>query len=146
MVTGDGARPAGPPDVDGGDCLDQFLTGQQATWPSGSPSRWSRATIEARRTQRFTQTWWKAPMRRRRVTEQSSAEQVARSAIRPSIDRIAFLSASKAELAQLRREIAPLARRLAARLAADQRHGKRGQLDFRRTVRVPRCPPEGYRW
>jgi uncharacterized protein with von Willebrand factor type A (vWA) domain len=46
------------------------------------------------------------------------------------------MGATRAELAALRREIAPLARRLAARLAMDQRRGSRGQLDFRRTIRA----------
>lgn len=72
---------------------------------------------------------------RRRTAEQTSAQQVARNAVRASIDRVAFLSANKTELAELRRQIQPLARRLAARLAAQHRHGRRGQLDFRRTVR-----------
>src|SRR5439155_24559352 len=71
---------------------------------------------------------------RRRTAQQSSVEKVARH-VRPSIDRVSFLSATKAELAELRREIQPLARRLASRLASDQRHGRKGQLDFRRTIR-----------
>lgn len=71
---------------------------------------------------------------RRRYAEQRGAEDVARAA-RPSIDKIPFGSATAAELAELRREVAPLARRLAARLAVKQRAGRRGQLDFRRTIR-----------
>jgi uncharacterized protein with von Willebrand factor type A (vWA) domain len=47
-----------------------------------------------------------------------------------------FLGATRADLVALRREIQPLARRLAARLAIDHRRGSRGQLDFRRTIRA----------
>lgn len=72
---------------------------------------------------------------RRRLAEQTSARTAARTGVRPSVDRIAFLSATKSELAALRREVQPLARRLAARLSADQRHGRRGPLDMRRTMR-----------
>jgi uncharacterized protein with von Willebrand factor type A (vWA) domain len=72
---------------------------------------------------------------RRRIAEQSGFRSAARAGVRPSIDRIAFLSATKAELAALRREVQPLARRLAARLAHDHRRGKRGALDMRRTIR-----------
>jgi uncharacterized protein with von Willebrand factor type A (vWA) domain len=71
---------------------------------------------------------------RRRIAEQRGPDHVARSA-RPSIDRVSFGSATAAELAALRRDVAPLARRLAARLAVEQRAGRRGQLDFRRTIR-----------
>jgi len=72
---------------------------------------------------------------RRRLAELSDAESVARSAGRPTIERVNFLSATRADLAALRREVQPLARRLAARLALDRRKGSRGQLDFRRTIR-----------
>ena len=72
---------------------------------------------------------------RRRLAEQNGADEVARSSIRPSIENVSFLGATRADLVALRREIQPLARRLAARLAIDQRRGHRGQLDFRRTMR-----------
>jgi uncharacterized protein len=71
---------------------------------------------------------------RRRIAEQRGPDYVARAA-RPSIDQVSFGSATAGELAALRREVAPLARRLAARLAVKQRAGRRGQLDFRRTIR-----------
>jgi uncharacterized protein with von Willebrand factor type A (vWA) domain len=72
----------------------------------------------------------------RRLAEESSAEKIAKSAVKPSLERIDLLSATRADLAAIRREIQPLARRLAARLAIEQRHGRRGQLDFRRTIRA----------
>jgi uncharacterized protein with von Willebrand factor type A (vWA) domain len=73
---------------------------------------------------------------RRRLAEQSDADSVARTAARPTIERVNFLGATRADLVALRREIQPLARRLAARLAIDHRRGSRGQLDFRRTIRA----------
>jgi uncharacterized protein with von Willebrand factor type A (vWA) domain len=73
---------------------------------------------------------------RRRLAEQSDADSVARAAARPTIERVNFLGATRADLVALRREIQPLARRLAARLAIDHRRGSRGQLDFRRTIRA----------
>jgi uncharacterized protein with von Willebrand factor type A (vWA) domain len=73
---------------------------------------------------------------RRRLAELSDADSVARTAARPTIERVNFLSATRADLVALRREIQPLARRLATRLAMDQRRGTRGQLDFRRTIRA----------
>ncbi|WP_375476099.1 VWA domain-containing protein [uncultured Jatrophihabitans sp.] len=73
---------------------------------------------------------------RRRLAEATDAESTVRRTMRPTLERVAFLGATRAELAALRREIQPLARRLAARLAQDQRRGSRGSLDFRRTIRA----------
>ncbi|HEY2273035.1 MAG TPA: VWA domain-containing protein [Jatrophihabitantaceae bacterium] len=72
----------------------------------------------------------------RRLAEETGREKVARSAVKPSLERIDLLSATRDDLAAIRREIQPLARRLAARLAIEQRHGRRGPLDFRRTIRA----------
>ena len=73
---------------------------------------------------------------RRRIAEDAGIERIARSAVRPPLDQIDFLRITRADLANLRREVHPLARRLAARLAMRQRKGKRGRLDFRRTMRA----------
>ncbi|ETK31609.1 vWA domain-containing protein [Microbispora sp. ATCC PTA-5024] len=73
---------------------------------------------------------------RRRIAEESGVEKIARSAVRPPIDQLDFLRVTKAELEKLRREVHPLARRLATRLTIRHRHGRRGRLDFRRTVRA----------
>jgi hypothetical protein len=73
---------------------------------------------------------------RRRLAEENGAERVARSNIRPPLEQVDFLRATRADLAALRREIYPLARRLAARLTVRHRRGRRGRLDFRRTVRT----------
>ncbi|MFG1945196.1 VWA domain-containing protein [Nonomuraea sp. NPDC048826] len=73
---------------------------------------------------------------RRRIAEDSGIEKISRSAVRPPLDQIDFLRVTKADLARLRREVHPLARRLAARLTIKHRKGRRGRLDFRRTVRA----------
>jgi len=73
---------------------------------------------------------------RRRLAEDRGAQQIARTAIRPLAEQVEFLRASRADLVELRREVHPLARRLATRLTARRRHGRSGRLDFRRTVRA----------
>ncbi|MEV4242050.1 VWA domain-containing protein [Streptosporangium canum] len=73
---------------------------------------------------------------RRRIAEDSGIERIARSAVRPPLEQLDFLRVTKADLSRLRREVQPLARRLAARLTVKHRLGHRGRLDFRRTVRA----------
>ncbi|NVI85829.1 VWA domain-containing protein [Actinomadura sp. BRA 177] len=73
---------------------------------------------------------------RRRIAEDTGVERTARIAVRPPLERLDFASASRAEMEGLRREVYPLARKLASRLVQKQRHGRRGRLDFRRTVRA----------
>jgi len=73
---------------------------------------------------------------RRRAAEQRGKENVARTAVTPLAHQVDFLRAQHQDLAELRRSVTPLARRLATRLAARRRHGRRGRLDFRRTVRA----------
>jgi uncharacterized protein with von Willebrand factor type A (vWA) domain len=73
---------------------------------------------------------------RRRIAAEKGPDHVARVAVRPSIDRLDFTSASTADLAEMRREIYPLARRLATRMARERHARRGGALDFRRTVRA----------
>ncbi len=73
---------------------------------------------------------------RRRVAEERDRDQVARTALRPLVDQVDFLRAQREDLAAMRRTVHPLARRLAARLAARRRLGREGRLDVRRTVRA----------
>jgi hypothetical protein len=73
---------------------------------------------------------------RRRMAEDTDAASVSRRTARPTLERVNFLGASRREVVELRREIQPLARRLASRLALDRRRASRGQLDFRRTIRA----------
>jgi uncharacterized protein len=73
---------------------------------------------------------------RRRLAETKGVESVTRTAVKPLTDQVDFLRASRNDLIELRRQVQPLARRLATRLTAKRRHGRSGKLDFRRTVRA----------
>ncbi|MCW2762233.1 MAG: hypothetical protein JWR85_2434 [Marmoricola sp.] len=73
---------------------------------------------------------------RRRAAEVRGPQHVARHTIRPAIEQVDFTSARRADLELMRREIQPLARRLATRLSREQHARSRGPLDFRRTVRA----------
>jgi uncharacterized protein with von Willebrand factor type A (vWA) domain len=75
-----------------------------------------------------------AEIRRRLVADRGS-EAVAKSVRKPLPEDIDFMHASREELVALRRAIAPLTRKLAVRLARKRRHGRKGPLDFRSTVR-----------
>ncbi|KAF3468973.1 VWA domain-containing protein [Streptomyces sp. Tu 3180] len=72
---------------------------------------------------------------RRRVAERRGRDEVARRAVAPSADRVDLLFAGKDRLAELRRTVQPLARKLATRLAARRRRAARGSIDLRRTLR-----------
>jgi uncharacterized protein with von Willebrand factor type A (vWA) domain len=72
---------------------------------------------------------------RRRLVADRGAEAVAKSLRKPLPEDIDFMHASRDELIALRRAMVPLTRKLAARLARKRRHGRRGPLDFRSTVR-----------
>jgi len=73
---------------------------------------------------------------RRRMAEERGLEATERSAVKPLTDQVEFLRASHQDLVELRRQVYPLARRLATRLTAKRRLGRSGRLDFRRTVRA----------
>ncbi|TFV91275.1 VWA domain-containing protein [Blastococcus sp. CT_GayMR16] len=73
---------------------------------------------------------------RRRTAAEKGRDKVAKNAIRPLADQVDFLRAQSSDLAELRRAVAPLARRLAVRLSARRRLGREGRLDFRKTVRA----------
>ncbi|WP_235737016.1 vWA domain-containing protein [Nocardioides alcanivorans] len=72
----------------------------------------------------------------RRIAEEKGTRYVANNTGRPTIDTLDFMSARSADLVALRREIQPLARRLATRLTQQHHADRRGPLDFRRTVRA----------
>ncbi|MFE1464134.1 VWA domain-containing protein [Streptomyces nigra] len=72
---------------------------------------------------------------RRRVAERRGRDEIARRAVRPTADRVDFLFAGRDQLAELRRTVQPLARKLATRLAARRRRASRGSIDLRRTLR-----------
>jgi len=73
---------------------------------------------------------------RRRTAAEKGRDKVAKNAVRPLADQVDFLRAQSSDLAELRRAVAPLARRLAVRLSARRRLGREGRLDFRKTVRA----------
>ena len=72
---------------------------------------------------------------RRRVAESRGADAVARYAVRPPLEEMTFFSMTEQDIADLRKAIRPLARKLATRVALKRRRSARGQLDVRRTVR-----------
>jgi uncharacterized protein with von Willebrand factor type A (vWA) domain len=72
---------------------------------------------------------------RRRLVADRGAEAVAKAVRKPLPEDIDFMHANREELAALRKAIAPLTRKLAVRLARKRRHGRKGPLDFRSTVR-----------
>ena len=72
---------------------------------------------------------------RRRLVADRGAEALARSVRKPLPEDIDVMHASREELAALRLALHPLSRKLAVRLARKRRHGRRGPLDFRATVR-----------
>ncbi|MGW2645593.1 vWA domain-containing protein [Streptomyces sp. NPDC001393] len=72
---------------------------------------------------------------RRRVAERRGRDQIARRGVVPTADRVDFLYANRTQLAELRRAVQPLARKLATRLAARRRRAARGTVDLRRTLR-----------
>jgi uncharacterized protein with von Willebrand factor type A (vWA) domain len=72
---------------------------------------------------------------RRRLVADRGAEAVAKSLRKPLPEDIDFMHASRDELVALRKALQPLTRKLAVRLARKRRHGRRGPLDFRSTMR-----------
>jgi uncharacterized protein with von Willebrand factor type A (vWA) domain len=72
---------------------------------------------------------------RRRLVEDRGAEALARSVRKPLPEDIDVMHATREELAMLHRTLQPLSRKLAVRLARKRRHGRKGPLDFRATMR-----------
>jgi uncharacterized protein with von Willebrand factor type A (vWA) domain len=72
---------------------------------------------------------------RRRLVADRGAEAMAKTLRKPLPENVDFMHATREELAQLRKAIQPLTRKLAVRLARKRRHGRKGPLDFRNTVR-----------
>lgn len=72
---------------------------------------------------------------RRRLVDDRGSQALARTLRTPLLEDVDFMHATSAEMRELRRAVAPLARRLAVRLAQRRRHRSRGRLDVRRTMR-----------
>jgi uncharacterized protein with von Willebrand factor type A (vWA) domain len=71
----------------------------------------------------------------RRLVADRGPQAVARTLRTPLIDDIDLMHATRDELERIERTIAPLARKLATRLAQRRRRGRKGRLDVRRTIR-----------
>ncbi len=72
---------------------------------------------------------------RRRLVADRGVEAMARTLRKPLPEDVDFMHASREEMAQLKRALHPLTRKLAVRLARKRRHGRKGPLDFRSTIR-----------
>jgi len=72
---------------------------------------------------------------RRRLVADRGVDAMARTLRKPLPEDVDFMHASREEMANLRRALYPLTRKLAARLARKRKHGRRGPLDFRSTIR-----------
>lgn len=72
---------------------------------------------------------------RRRLVADRGAEAMAKTLRKPLPEDVEFMHASREEMVSLRKALQPLTRKLAARLARKRKHGRRGPLDFRNTVR-----------
>src|SRR5205807_1442049 len=72
---------------------------------------------------------------RRRLVADRGAEAMAKTLRKPLPEDVDFMHATRDEMMALRRAIQPLTRKLAVRLARKRRHGRKGPLDFRNTVR-----------
>ncbi|MFI6773982.1 VWA domain-containing protein [Nocardia sp. NPDC050412] len=91
-------------------------------------------TIEADRRVREFRTAVQTEARLRSA-QLRGTEYIARRGVESSTDQVDFLGARAQDLAEMRRLVNPLARKLATRLAARRRKTVRGQIDMRRTLR-----------
>ena len=72
---------------------------------------------------------------RRRLVADRGVEAMAKTLRKPLPEDVDFMHASREEMANIRKAIQPLTRKLAARLARKRKHKRKGPLDFRATVR-----------
>ena len=73
---------------------------------------------------------------RRRLVADRGVEAMAKTLRKPLPEDVDFMHASRDEMANLRKAIYPLTRKLAVRLARKRRRGRKGPLDFRHTIRT----------
>jgi uncharacterized protein with von Willebrand factor type A (vWA) domain len=72
---------------------------------------------------------------RRRLVADRGVEAMAKTLRKPLPEDVDFMHATREEMHALRKALQPLTRKLAVRLARKRRHGRKGPLDFRNTVR-----------
>jgi len=72
---------------------------------------------------------------RRRLVADRGAEAMAKTLRKPLPEDVEFMHASRDEMQALKKSLYPLTRKLAARLTRKRRHGRKGPLDFRNTMR-----------
>ncbi|MFF3225385.1 VWA domain-containing protein [Nocardia suismassiliense] len=112
------------------DLIDRITAATTSTSPLDTAVR----TIEANR--RLTQFRTAVQTEARlRSAQLRGTEYIARRGVESSPDQVDFLGAREQDLAEMRRLVTPLARKLATRLAARHRKSVRGQIDMRRTLR-----------
>lgn len=70
-----------------------------------------------------------------RLVDERGAEQVAQSRRIALLEDVDLMHATRVEIEEIERTVAPLARKLATRLSQRRRHGRDGRLDVRRTIR-----------
>ncbi|GMQ98854.1 MAG: VWA domain-containing protein [Acidimicrobiia bacterium] len=70
-----------------------------------------------------------------RLVADRGPSQVAASRRVPLVEDVDLMHATRTEIEDVERAIGPLARKLATRLAHRRRHGSKGRLDVRRTIR-----------
>ncbi len=73
---------------------------------------------------------------RRMLVADRGVEAMSRTLRKPLPEDVDFMHATRDEMNSLRKAIYPLTRKLAARLARKRKYGRRGPLDFRKTVRT----------
>ncbi|MFI9509897.1 VWA domain-containing protein [Nocardia sp. NPDC052566] len=110
--------------------LDRIVAGMG----SGDQFDTSVHTIEA--TRRLTEFRTAVQTEARlRSAQLRGTDYIARRGVESATDQVDFLGAREQDLAEMRRLVHPLARKLATRLAARRRKAVRGQIDMRRTLR-----------
>ena len=70
-----------------------------------------------------------------RLVADRGAESVAASRRMPLLEDVDLMHATRVEIEEIERVVAPLARKLATRLSQRRKQGRRGRLDVRRTIR-----------
>lgn len=113
--------------------LDTLLEARDATDDDPQVQRLLRDEYERRLEQFRSEV--DAEIRRRTAERADDLEDVAKRMVRPGVDEVDFFRMTATEAAELRAQIAPLARKLASRTQVKRRHGRDGRLDVRRTVR-----------